>query len=217
MKLYLYDHCPFCVRAEMVAHYKQVPVEQVYLLNDDEASCFALIGAKQVPILQFDDGRAMGESLDIARKLDELGDPARAIRPHGNYLPVQEHMNAVRLAIWCLLFPRDIALGLPEFATQSARDYFQAKKEQIIQRSFAQALEETAEHKAVVEQMLASLPPLELPSAHGNTLGWDDVLLYPGLRNLSMVKGLVFPQAVRAYVEEVAQLTDTSTYFERAR
>lgn len=216
MKLYLYDHCPFCVRAEMVAHYKQVPVEQVYLLNDDEASCFALIGAKQVPILQFDDGRAMGESLDIARKLDELGNPAQVIRPHGDYLAIQEHMNQVRLVNWCLLFPRDIALGLPEFATQSARDYFQAKKEQIIQRPFAQAREETAEHRAVIEGMLASLPPLDLPSAHGNTLGWDDVLLYPGLRNLSMVKGLAFPPAVRAYVEEVARITATQTYFERA-
>ena len=216
MKLYLYDHCPFCVRAEMVAHYKRVPVEQVYLLNDDEATCIELIGAKQVPILQFDDGRAMGESLDIARKLDELGNPQRLIRPHGDYLPIQEHMNQARLAIWCLLFPRDIALGLPEFATQAARDYFQAKKEQIIQRPFAQALAETAEHQAVVEAMLASLPPLPLPSAHGDTLGWDDVLLYPGLRNLSMVKGLAFPPAVRAYVEEVARLTDTATYFSRA-
>lgn len=216
MKLYLYDHCPFCVRAEMVAHYKQVPVEQVYLLNDDEASCFALIGAKQVPILQFDDGRAMGESLDIARRLDELGDPARPIRPHGDYLPIQEHINEVRLAIWCLLFPRDIALDLPEFATAAARDYFQAKKEQIIQRPFSQALAETTEHKAAVEAMLASLPPLPLPSAHGGTLGWDDVLLYPGLRNLSMVRDLTFPPAVRAYVDEVARLTETATYFERA-
>lgn len=217
MKLYLYDHCPFCVRAEMVAHYKQVPVEQVYLLNDDETSCFSLIGAKQVPILQFDDGRAMGESLDIARKLDELGNPARVIRPHGDYLPIQEHMNQVRLATWCLLFPRDIAIGTPEFATQAARDYFQAKKEQIIQRPFAQALAETAEHKATVEAMLATLPPLDPPSAHGDTLGWDDVLLYPGLRNLSMVRDLAFPPAVRTYVEEVARLTETATYFDRAR
>lgn len=216
MKLYLYDHCPFCVRAEMVAHYKQVPVEQVYLLNDDEATCIELIGAKQVPILQFDDGRAMGESLDIARKLDELGNPQRLIRPHGDYLPIQEHINQVRLASWCLIFPRDIALGLPEFATQAARDYFQAKKEQIIQRPFAQALAETSEHKAVVEAMLTSLPPLDLPSTHGDTLSWDDVLLYPGLRNLSMVEGLAFPPAVRVYVEEVARLTETATYFSRA-
>lgn len=216
MKLYLYDHCPFCVRAEMVANYKEVPVEKVYLLNDDEASCFTLIGAKLVPILQFDDGRAMGESLDIARKLDELGTPQRPIRSHGDYLAIQEHMNQVRLAIWCLLFPRNIALDLPEFATQAARDYFQGKKEQIIQRPFTQALAETAEHQGAVERMLATLPPLDLPSCHGDTLGWDDVLLYPGLRNLSMVKGLDFPPAVRAYVEQVAALTSTHTYFDQA-
>ena len=217
MRLYLYDHCPFCIRAEMVAHYKRVPVEQVYLLNDDEATGLRLIGAKQVPILEFDDGRAMGESLDIARRFDEIGDPTRVIRPHGDYLPIQERMNAERLATWCLLFPRDIALDLPEFATASARDYFQAKKEQLIQRSFAQALAETAEHKAAVEAMLAGLPALPLPSEHGGTLGWDDVLLYPGLRNLSMVRDLAFPPAVRAYIEEVARLTATTTYFDRAR
>lgn len=217
MKLYLYDHCPFCVRAEMVAHYKRVAVERVYLLNDDEATCLRLIGAKQVPILEFDDGQAMGESLDIARRFDEIGDPARVIRPHGDYLPIQERMNAERLATWCLLFPRDIAIGAPEFATQAARDYFRAKKEQVIQRPFAQALAETAEHRAAVEAMLAALPPIAPPSAHGGTLGWDDVLLYPGLRNLSMVKDLTFPPALRAYVEEVAALTGTHCYFERAR
>ena len=216
MKLYLYDHCPFCVRAEMVANYKEVAVEKVYLLNDDEATCFRLIDAKQVPILEFADGSAMGESLDIARRLDQLGNPARPIRPHGDWQPRNEHINSVRSAISCLLFPRDIALDLPEFATAAARDYFQAKKEQIIQRSFAQALAETPQHRAAVEQMLASLPPLDAPSAHGDTLGWDDVLLYPTLRNLSMVKVLAFPPTVRAYVEEVARLTSTTTYFDRA-
>jgi glutaredoxin len=38
--------CPFCVRADMVANYKQVEHEKVYLPNDDEATCFELIGAK---------------------------------------------------------------------------------------------------------------------------------------------------------------------------
>lgn len=216
MKLHLYDHCPFCVRAEMVANYKAVAHEKVYLANDDEATCHRLIGAKQVPILQFDDGRAMGESLEIARVLDELGNPGRMIRPHGDFEAIRQHIEQVRTAISCLLFPRDIALGLPEFATRSARDYFQAKKERIIQRPFVQALAETPEHKASVERMLASLPPLQTSVAHGDRLGWDDVLLYPTLRNLSMVRDLAFPPSVRAYVEEVARLTDTATYFDRA-
>jgi len=187
MKLYLYDHCPLCVRAEMVANYKEVPVETLYLLNDDEASCYRLIDAKQVPILEFDDGRAMGESLDIARVLDELGNPARPMRPHGDTAAIREHIEQAGTSINCLLFPRNIAIGLPEFATQAARDYFQSRKEPMIQRPFTQALEETLQHKAAVERMLATLPPLERPSAHGGHLGWDDLLLYPTLRNLSML------------------------------
>lgn len=216
MKLYLYDHCPFCIRAEMVANYKRVPVEKVYLLNDDEATCFRLINAKQVPILEFDDGRAMGESLEIARQLDALGDPQRIIRAQGEVQASLALLDAVRLSTWCLLFPRDIALGLPEFTTQEARDYFQAKKEQIIQRPFSQALAESAAHIAAVAAMLHTLPAPALPSAHGNSLGWDDVLLYPPLRNLSMVKGLQFPAALRDYIEEVAALTETHSYFDWA-
>lgn len=216
MKLYLYDHCPFCMRAQMVANYKNVSLEKVYLLNDDETTCYRLIDTKQVPILQFDDGRAMGESIKIAHVLDGLGDPTKPIRPHGDWQAIGEHIEQVRTSIDCLLLPRTIALGLPEFATRTARDYFQDRKEQIIRRPFIQAVAETPQHKARVEGMLATLPPLEAPGAHGNSLGWDDVLLYPTLRSLSMVRNLAFPPQVRAYIEEVARLTATTTYFDRA-
>ena len=37
MKLYVYDHCPFCVRACMIFGLKNLPVELVVLANDDEA------------------------------------------------------------------------------------------------------------------------------------------------------------------------------------
>lgn len=46
MKLFQYDHCPFCVRADMVAKYKQVNFETVYLLNDDADSCIVRVGKK---------------------------------------------------------------------------------------------------------------------------------------------------------------------------
>ena len=64
MKLYIYDHCPFCVRARMAAGLFGADVEEVVLANDDEATPIGMIGAKQVPILQKEDGSFMGESLD---------------------------------------------------------------------------------------------------------------------------------------------------------
>lgn len=37
MKLYIYDHCPFCVRARMIFGLRGVAVQQIFLQNDDEA------------------------------------------------------------------------------------------------------------------------------------------------------------------------------------
>ncbi len=52
MKLYIYDHCPFCVKARMIFGLKNIPVELNVLQNDDEATPTRMIGQKMVPILQ---------------------------------------------------------------------------------------------------------------------------------------------------------------------
>ena len=46
MKLYIYDHCPFCVKARMIFGLKNIPVELNVLLNDDEATPTRMIGQK---------------------------------------------------------------------------------------------------------------------------------------------------------------------------
>ncbi|EQC2584863.1 glutathione S-transferase N-terminal domain-containing protein, partial [Shigella sonnei] len=35
MKLYIYDHCPYCLKARMIFGLKNIPVELHVLLNDD--------------------------------------------------------------------------------------------------------------------------------------------------------------------------------------
>ena len=76
-KFYIYDHCPFCVRARMIFGLRGMPVEEVILQNNDEETPIKMIGAKQVPILQKDDGSFMGESLDIVRYIDEMAGKGR--------------------------------------------------------------------------------------------------------------------------------------------
>ncbi len=49
MKLYIYDHCPFCVKARMIFGLKNIPVELNVLQNDDEATPTRMIGQKMVP------------------------------------------------------------------------------------------------------------------------------------------------------------------------
>lgn len=61
MKLYIYDHCPYCLKARMIFGLKNIPVELHVLLNDDAETPTRMVGQKQVPILQKDDSRYMPE------------------------------------------------------------------------------------------------------------------------------------------------------------
>jgi len=71
MKLYIYDHCPFCVKARMIFGLKNLPLELIVMLNDDEQTPKKLIGQKMAPILQQADGSAVPESMDIVRLVDK--------------------------------------------------------------------------------------------------------------------------------------------------
>jgi hypothetical protein len=68
-KLYVYDHCPFCVRARLAFGLKSIKHELIFLGNDDVATPTALVGKKIAPIFTVD-GQSMPESLDIIAKVD---------------------------------------------------------------------------------------------------------------------------------------------------
>lgn len=126
MKLYIYDHCPFCVRARMIFGLRGVEVENIILANDDEDTPIGMIGAKQVPILEKDDGTFMGESLDIVHYIDVTAGKGRLkteVRPE-----LQAWLDKVGEYNNHLAQPRLVKIGLPEFATESAIQYFINKK-----------------------------------------------------------------------------------------
>lgn len=70
MKLFVYEHCPYCVKARMIFGLKNLPVEVKALLNDDEKTPTSMVGKKVVPILQKQDGSFMPESMDIVQYID---------------------------------------------------------------------------------------------------------------------------------------------------
>ncbi|SUB24623.1 glutaredoxin 2 [Avibacterium avium] len=215
MKLYVYDHCPFCVRARMIFGLKNLPVEEHVLLSDDEATPVALIGKKMAPILIKEDGTAMPESLDIVHYVDQnYGDlllPDDDVRSD-----LQAWMQAVSRYYNHLLLPRFVKLGLPEFATQSAVDYFVKKKTESI-GDFAENLANSAQYIEKLQQDFTALEYLILSENGVNDqLSMEDILLFPMLRNLTCVKGLVFPPKVKAYVETMAKLSQVELYFDKA-
>ena len=220
MKLYVYDHCPFCTRARMAAALRGVATELVYLPNDDEDTPIRLIGAKQLPILQKEDGSHMGESLDIVRYLDRqssLQSSAaldEAVRPE-----IQAWVEA--FGDWGnrLIMPRDVQLDLPEFAAESSVAYFKGKKEAWLEASFEQLLQETPRYLAQAQEALHALNGLIAPNAdyvNGTHLSMEDILVFPLLRNLSMVKGAAYPDNVAHYVRAMSQATKIPLFFDRA-
>ncbi|WP_314309793.1 glutaredoxin 2 [Kingella denitrificans] len=216
MKLYVYDHCPFCTRARMAAALRGVATELVYLPNDDEDTPIRLIGAKQLPILQKEDGSHMGESLDIVRYFYRQDSSAldEAVRPE-----IQAWVDA--FADWGnrLIMPRDVQLDLPEFAAESSVAYFKGKKEAWLEASFEQLLQETPRYLAQAQEALHALNDLIAPNAsyaNGTHLSMEDILVFPLLRNLSMVKGAAYPDNVAHYVRAMSQAAKIPLFFDRA-
>ncbi len=52
MKLYIYEHCPFCSRARMAFGLKEVPVELSVVMANDAETPVRKIGRKALPILE---------------------------------------------------------------------------------------------------------------------------------------------------------------------
>ncbi|MCL1073695.1 glutaredoxin 2 [Shewanella dokdonensis] len=211
MKLFLFDHCPFCVRAMMLIGLKQLDVQWVYLQNDDVQSRVDKVGANLVPILQKDDASYMAESLDIVAYLDHV-DAKPVLQPATQQQVIQDYLTESSYTSSRLLFPRDVRLGLPEFASAAAIDWFTQSKSAIIGISFEEAFANTKTYLEGLYKCWPLLESIRLPSSAGNQLSYDDVLLFPGLRNLTMVKGIEFSPHIRRYIDEVAALTRVRLY-----
>lgn len=214
MKLYIFDHCPYCMRAKMIFGLKRLPVEFEILLNDDEQTPVSLVGKKVVPILIKEDGTAMPESLDIVNYIDQhYGSPVLStrIRPE-----MEQWINEVTSYYNYLLIPRFPKMPLAEFATKRAVDYFVKKKTDYI-GDFEQHWENTENYLARLHQDLDKLAPmiLSVQAANGE-LSMEDILLFPILRNLTCVKGLRLPSTIKEYVQTMAEQSQIGLYTEMA-
>ena len=214
MKLYIYDHCPFCVRARMIFGLRRIDVKQIILQNDDEATPIRMIGVKQVPILQKTDGSYMGESLEIVRYIDEISNRGRlkeAIRPE-----IQAWLERIDSYSSKLTQPRDVLIGLPEFSTQSAIDYFVRKKEQNI-GNFQDNLQRTDEYLQRLHKDLDELSDLiKTNDSLNQEISMEDIHVFPVLRNLTIVKGVAFPRNVESYIQNMSRVSNVPLYTGKA-
>lgn len=218
MKLFHYDHCPYCVKVRMILGLKNVDFELVTLLNDDEQTPVKMIGQKMLPILQKPDGGFLPESLDIISYIDtlsEFGEPV--VGSSKKDVRLDRWFKESRLCIYSLAMPRWVRMGLGEFATLSAVAYFVNKKEKTI-GSFEENLnrsgeliEKAREFLKIPESLISSGPFF-----WGETLSLDDFHVFASLRSLTSVKALVFPPRINKYMGFMEEKTKVPLYWRQA-
>lgn len=196
MKLYIYEHCPFCCRVLMIRGLKQLDFPVEAILETDVETPTRMIGKKMVPILQKSDGTFMGESMDIVHYLDAAFAPAViAAAPNP---AVDDWCKRASGTIYRLCVPRFTRGDFAELATPQARAAYIEREI----RAFGDLDALTAATPALLNDLAPLLAELEtLVRAPGTDVGDSDFQLYPLLRSLSIVKGLRFGPKATAYYD----------------
>ncbi len=127
MKLHIYEHCPFCVRAQMIFGLKKLPVEVCVIMEGDADTPIRMVGRKVVPILEKDDGTYMPESMDIVRYVDGLAQPRVADAPVDE--AIKQWCESVSTPLFNLAIPRFTEGDFAELATPQARRAYTAREE----------------------------------------------------------------------------------------
>lgn len=234
--LYVYDHCPFCVRVRVALGLKNVKFHLRFLANDDVVTPTALIGKKMAPILKWED-TVMAESLDMIEFLeqdDRLG-PTNLIAPFTGREDLKEWQASVRDLLRNLQRPRYVATGLlPEFQQLDGRHAFvqnhplpgYSKEEWKENLNLGEKLKLYAELMAKdpasdIEELNRQLVELndllysEYSCSPGG-LSMDDVDLFSRLRSITIIQGVKWPKKLRKYMDTMATLSDVPLYDEMA-
>lgn len=149
MKLYIYEHCPFCIRVRYVAKMLHISLQEIIVDYHDKETPIQLVGKKVVPILIKDDGTPMLESSDIIDYLISLKHDYVASAPAETTLQWQKKAFPLLQRIG---YPRWLSLNLDEFSKEESHLAWVANK-QVAELNFDHLLEQTAEIVKHVEAL----------------------------------------------------------------
>lgn len=240
--LHNYDHCPYCVRVRFALGVKGIKHRLNFLPNDDVETPTALIGRKIAPIFEYppEGGGAavvMGESLDIIEMVDSdvrWGPPGELAKATGRD-DLKAWQKSVQTTLRLLQRPRYVASGaLPEFHQRAAREAFvrnhqlppYEKKdwkntEAVVtneekMRLYAEALV-SPDSAGLIEELNGKLVELDgmvtcADHCSEGGLGMDDVDLWSRLRSVTIIKGVRWPDKLRAYMDNLSERADVPLY-----
>jgi len=235
-KIYVYDHCPFCVRVRVALGLKNVKHEVVFMANDDFDTPKALCGKKIAPILEIPGDLKMTESMDIVDffEADAKYGPTGFIKPKTDRSDIKEWQKKTKDLLRLLHRPRYMMAALPEFHQEDSRDYFVSshpvppydkpewKAEEFgMEKRWEEYNNAYSKSDELVPQLNEALVELEdlIYSEDYCTeggLSMDDVDLWARLRSVTLVKGAKFGPKTMKYLENLAVAGDVPLYFSMA-
>lgn len=212
MKLYIYEHCPYCVRVLTYLGVNNRNVEIITLDNDDIDTPISMVGQKLLPILEYSPGQYMVESLDIINFLERSA-PQKLFEAQNS--EIIEWISVTLPLIYRLTIPRWVNLPFAEFKTHTARNYFIQQKTDSI-GLFKQAIELTDYYSAnFLDKLRLINPMLGEQFIHGE-FSKDDILLFSTLRGITCVKGLKLPTNTQKYLEFMAEKSAVNLLYRQA-
>ncbi len=205
MKLYVYEHCPFCVMTKMIFVLKNYSIEISYLLYDDIHTPMQMIGRKQLPILEYQPNRFMPESYDIIQYVDKLVGTPKINLPE--FKTITEWANKLNRFIYRLTYPRWINAPFPEFSTDEAKKYFHQNKDPSGGGFISDLADPSLIRRAQraldsLENLIKDYPLLDL----NRSLSWSDFVLFGQLHSLSIIKGLSYGSFVDQWRKKTAEI-----------
>ncbi len=212
MKLYVFDHCPYSIRARMVAALSHLSIEVHYLALHDVTARTHRIHRNQLPILEHAKQTYLSDSDAIIAYLN-----AQTPEPLMNNSPLNAAIQA-KLAnlshlIPALFYPRLSNLNVPEIQTQADHDYLHQHKSLQLGSPLSDLMQQS-------HQIIAQVQPLlthwhEIPTEK-KCLSWDHLYLFSALRNLTAVQFLTFNEATLSFLFYWSKRTKIPLYFDRA-
>ena len=168
-----------------------------------------------MPFLQKNDGSFLVESLDICQYLNNFDNKpilSDEITTNSKLITLTTRLSNASKS---LVYPSflDHPLNQRDFPTQSAKDYFEHKKEKYIGcfKANLRFPDTTIESTQAILNELDTL--MTYTYASTDQLSWDDIMIFPILRNLGIISHLInIPKNITRYVTHLAQQADIGLY-----
>ena len=207
MKLYIYDHCPFCARVAYIAQSLRLNIELVSVNYDDAQTLIDLIGKKMVPVLQKSDGSIMAESLDIIayfmdlKSSDERREPSeQAMLFQSRAFPLTQQIGR----------PRWWNLDLAEYRSAGSKEAWRASKE-TEGFNFEELLEKTPQFVQLINPLLKDAELLlTLENGESSLPLIDQALYFSMLRGFYAEASIEWPSDLNRWMETKSKQLDIS-------